>query len=182
MADEYGKQGVRTLDAGDVSAGVLNSDNITRINPALEGGNLADVKDRIGDVSSPAAGSTNKLLTDIKLALGSGGTDISDYKVNTINAADGAVDYVYTCGAATSLISVVCSASVYATFLISIDPDGVSGYTAYWMGITSEVRPSITIPCEGYAVASGGKIKVTKRSYNPGAPKFDVHSTFNMQQ
>ena len=182
MADLYGKQGVRNLTNGDVSVGIINSDNITRIDPATEGGNLADVKDRIGDVSGPATGSTNKLLRNILVALGGSGTNISDYKVNNINAADGPTDYIYTCGADTKLLSVVCSATVYATFLVSIDPTGIAGYTSHWMAITSEASPIVTIPCEGYAVVSGGKIKITKTSYNPGAPKYDVHSTFNMQQ
>jgi len=182
MADIYGKQGVRNLDYGDVAVGVINSDDITRIDPAKEGGNLSDIKDRIGDTSGPSSGSTNKLLRQILAAIGGSGTDISDYKVNTINAADGPTDYIYTCGADTSLLSIVCAATVYATFLIQIDPTGSSGYTSHWMAITSEASPIVTVPCEGYAVASGGKIKIIKTSYNPGAPKYDVHSTFNMQQ
>jgi hypothetical protein len=182
MADTYGKQGIRNLDLGDISAGVINSDNITRIDPATEGGNLADIKARIGALSSPVTGTTNELLRRIVAALSSGGTDISDYDKKTINAADGPTDYVYTCTADTVLNSVVCSATVYATFLVSIDPDGVSGYTSHWMGITSESSPSIVIKCEGYKVLTNGLIKITKTNYNMGVTKYDVHSTFNMQQ
>lgn len=182
MGDAQGKQGVRTLDYGDVVAGVINSDDITRIDPATEGGNLADVASRVGAVTTPAAGSTNDLLTKIKAAVGGGDTDIADYKVNTINAADGATDYVYTCLADSKLLSVVCAATVYVTFKVSIDPTGSSGYDIHWVAITSEASPMIAVPCASFAVASGGKIKVTKQSYNPGVIKYDVHSTFNIQQ
>jgi hypothetical protein len=181
MADLYGKQGVRTLDDGDVAVGILKTGD-TRIDPALEAGNLKDVKDRIGDVTSPATGSTNDLLTRVLAALGGGTTDIADYKVNNMNAADGVVTYDYTCLADTNLLNVVCSASVYSTFLISIDPTGVAGFTPHWMGIVSEGSPAAVINCEGYKVLTNGIIRVSKRNYNPGASKYDLHSTFNMQQ
>jgi len=184
MADTYGKQGIRTLDAGDVAAGVLDSLN-ARIDPAKEAGNLADIKDRVGALSTPAAGSTNGLLTSILAAAGGGalGIDLALYSPDS-TAGNGGTS-MYTSAAFANdahLLSVVCAASVYATYLIQIDPLGGTAWATHWMAITSESSPTVTVDCGNYKVPSGGKVHIVKTNWNKQVTSYDLHTTVNAQQ
>jgi len=182
MADAYGKQGIRTLDAGDVISGILDSSN-TQIDPAKEAGNLKDVKDRIGALVTPDAGSTNGLLTGILSAVGGGGTDLALYSADSTAGNGGTSTYTSAALAAdTKLLSIVCSATVYGTFLIQIDPLGGTSWATHWMAITSESSPTAVVDCGGYLVPSGGKVHILKTNYNKPATAYDMHSTVNAQQ
>jgi hypothetical protein len=182
MADNYGKQGVRTLDYGDVISGILDSGN-TQINPAKEAGNLLDIKDRIGDVTTPAAGSTNELLTEVLAAVGGAGTDVALYSADSTAGNGGTSTYTSAALAAdTKLLSVVCSASVYATFLIQVDPAGGTAWVTHWMAVTSESSPTVNVDCGGFSVPAGGKVHILKTNYNKAVTSYDLHSTVNAQQ
>jgi len=182
MADEYGKQGIRTLDLGDVVSGILDSSNV-KIDPAKEAGNLLDVKNRVGALTSPDAGSTNGLLTSILAAVGGGGTDIALYSADSTAGNGGTSTYTTAAmSSATQLLSVVCSATVYGTFLIQIDPLGGTSWVTHWMAITSESSPTVVVDCGGYAIPTGGKVHIVKTNYNPPVTAYDMHSTLNMQQ
>lgn len=186
MADDYGKQGVRTLDGGDVKVGIYKSDNSTQIDPLADG----TFTGRIGEVQSSPTQYTvlerlkviNTTLTTIANTLGGSGTAYALYHLDTLAGGGGSTNWdALTASADTYIRDVVCTSSAYSTYAIQIDPTGSSGFTTHWYGMVSESSPCVVVPCDSFKVASGGKIRIIKTNKDPNSGKsVDLHTTINV--
>ena len=194
MADDYSKQGIRTLVDGDASVGVLD-DTDTRVDPrdvrALTNADVltaeqsvpADLNATVTIATDNAGLAKQDTLAAILAALGGGTTDLAVYTVDTLAGNGGTINKDYSPGAATTMLSVVCASTANASYKIGVDQAGGTSFTWHWMGLTSEASPSCQINCDNFALLATAKVRITKTNLDPNAGKsYDVHTTINAQQ
>lgn len=103
------------------------------------------------------------------------GTEVNDYDTQAALAVSGTDDHVYTAAGLFLLKRIWASASGRMKIEISVDPDGLSGYTAIAVGFNSTATPNISPEFAPVELATGGLVKVTRTNLDETA--LDVYST-----
>jgi len=115
---------------------------------------------------------------------GTGGTAVSDYSSDDIAGGNPGptTNHDYDVGGAAKLQSVVCSSTAAAKYEIQISSSSKTVHTTYWVALTSESSPSVTIDCSDYAVPAGERVRIIKDNLESAVTAITLYTTINTNE